>query len=166
MDDGRHGNSEDDRHHGDSEDDRHHGDSEDDRHHGNSEDGRHHGNSEDGGHHGNSEVQMEDSDIKAIGSIQEEKDADETPPLSPHPSLSDGRREKVADGLSVVSDGRDQVTKASTPLRKTKVNMRMASRRKTNCMASALCENGIGQASTHSSTGHVSEVSVCRGLYM
>ena len=138
-------------------DDGHHGNSEDGGHHGNSEDGGHHGNSEDGGYHGNSEVQMENSDIKTFGGMKKE-DADETPPLSPHPSLGEGRREKVEDRLPVQSDGKDLVTKASTPLRRTKVNTRMASRRRNNCKASVTCENGISQVSTHSSSEHVSEV--------
>ena len=109
----------------------------------------HYSSSKDGGCHGN-------SDIKTEGGAKEE-DSDETPPLSPHPFLSDrDRGEEV--GVPALSGSRHPVTKASTPLRRTRVNTRMAVRRKGNCKASVSCENGISQACVHSTASEVSLV--------
>ena len=77
--------------------------------------------------------------------IEVEDDNDETPPLMPHPCLQECNKVGVA-------------SKAATPLRRTKVNTRMALSR--SCKASLI--GGCSQ-STSSTTAEVS-VGVCGGL--
>ena len=81
-----------------------------------------------------------------------EGDADETPPLSPSaPShLTDGASEGRLNGVPAVNGGGGSapVPKTSTPLRRRKLNTRMASKKKGSCQAS-VAGSGCGKDGRH-----------------